>query len=280
MTEAEGEKVETQTELNKVSADLTAKKALQDGDDAPTDPAESARLAEQIAFLEARQSQLQSKITIIDGRLESLKEAKASAERTRDTIAAKQATAFASADAGTGSSAAFSSIANASKISPQASETVALAVKDMVNNVVNKNYLTESCISVLSGGIAAAKMQNEATKKTFEQSCLELVQAEIEARQAAARLSAAQQNKQVELLELSSKSDLERVLAAVTTNGKLDTQKRDAVVLIAVTKHRLSTGFANLVQAKTTLGDLRTLLNGATELTLLERAATDFLEPT
>lgn len=276
VTEAEVDQAKVNTELAAVSAELTAKETVLEGDNAPTNATERAKLVEDIALLTARQSELQQEQRALNTQVASLKEARSSAERTRDTIAAQQETAFASASAGTSSSGAFGTRADASKLSTDASIAVANAVKEMVTDVVGKSYITESCLSVLTGGFR--QKGGAVLNPEFAQSCLQLVQAEIDARAAEAKLAAAMQEQSVRVLQLASGPVLERVLGVTAPNEEIDAAKRDELLSKAIDSYGLDVRFADRIRDIEEFSTLQTLLNGAPELSQLGRAADDILE--
>lgn len=228
---------ELETKLAAVDLDLSAQKAKHEKFDNDT-PAETrqrteleiGQLAQEKASLEG---QLESAKKTVELRTAALK----SATDTRDTIQQKQDTAFASASSGTSGDSRFGGQTGASPLGKEAAVEVAGAVKDMVLEVLKKDYLDESCLSVLTLPTETRARIQAATSKTQAQgkpkpnnrkttsnsgvapstpppandsldpittSCIGLVQATLDMRRAEAALKAAEAKERAAQVELAA----------------------------------------------------------------------------
>ncbi len=99
---------------------------------------------------------------VIEGRIPSLQSAYDSARNVRETIEAELNSALTTATASTGGAIQFASNSQMrGPLSDAATQAVATAVTDMVNNVLGKTSIVETCLGILSLGSTNDNAINE-----------------------------------------------------------------------------------------------------------------------
>lgn len=232
------------------------------GEGAPSD-AEKIELKAELKVKEARQETLNQQIAALTETIKLRQASVDSAQSTHDLIAQKQETAFASASSGTSGSGTLSAPTTTSTISDADSAKVPEAVKEIVLALLDQDYMTESCVSLLG----LSKTTADTTK--LEAQCIALVSAEVEARSAETKLRVEQalleaQQKQYEakLIEgktfkLLPKATLDAVMTCITDNGNPKSAKID--LLITKASPHITPQHIALIRKKKTVSELRTL---------------------
>jgi len=138
---------------------------------ADTRPGAAARLKKAGRDLEAANHQVGLAEEIRALREKTL----ASATENVESLQSAQDSAFTSAAAAFSSSAALSGGGERSRLSDQSSQTVAAAVSSMVNNVLNKSYVLDYCMAMISSNdnedvINIEKADHELCRKIVDES--------------------------------------------------------------------------------------------------------------
>lgn len=186
--------------------------------------------------------------------VELRKESLTSAKETRDTIKEKQDTAFASASAGTTGSSRFAGSSSTTTLSKDAGVAIAEAVENIVTTVLEKSYIEESCLSVMT-------LTNSPLAATDPLliACVDLVKATVGERTAKAKLETAiitgKTRQQTVLV-------LDELMSCLSTPGDgINTAKRNALLAQAQI-NGLRSGVVSVLQGHSTATNLETALAG------------------
>ena len=199
---------------------------------------ETPKVPEKILVRDAEFKSASQKLVSLNSRLQTTntsvtlrQERYDSAVQTKDLIAQKQESAFASANAGTGGAGLFSAQNASSKISKDASIKVAETVQVIVLNALNKDYLDESCISMLTLPPKKDKQGKIIADNLFTALCGKLIAAKIEERTGQAKRDAEIAKRDAEIakeaaaaaqqrtFKILGPTQLEKVMACVVENG-------------------------------------------------------------
>ncbi|KCZ56729.1 hypothetical protein HY30_06320 [Hyphomonas chukchiensis] len=240
LEEATARQTKVNQELEIANAEREARQDARDNADKAATTAQIAKLDRDLKAATDRSDALQRESESLEKTVELRKEFLASAQQSKEIIEQKQETAFASAAAGTSSGSKFNAPADASKLSESASIAIAGAVKEMVVAVLDKDYLMESCISVLTMGgesapaganiaavAAAAKRQED--NDNFRSQCIKLIKVQTELKIAEDKLAATKAA--VQTSEILSRPALDPVLDCVSDDGVgVDDKRLQAIV--------------------------------------------------
>lgn len=262
---------ETKTALSAAEGEILLKEAAKGKLDSATQAAEIANIDREIAALNQDKQRLESQLTSRQQIVDLRKAALASAESTRNAIQAKQDTAFASSTSGTAGGSSFGGQTVSSPLSKEATIEVASAVKDMVTAVLNKSYMEDSCLSVLTIEIQRDKDGADPLKPVRDE-CLKFVQATVEQKAAAARaltakseFEAASTLKRTEAIQTQTRPNLDSLIACIAPGDSINTTIRTQLLDQAVTDG-LNPGLRRIVEGKETVEALREYLASNADL--------------
>lgn len=226
----------TKTAILTVDGEIQLREVAKGNLDSTTQATEIAKLEGEIATLKQDKQRFESRLGSEQQTVELRKSALASAEATRDAIQAKQDTAFASATSGTAGNSSFGGQTVSSPLSKEATIEVAGVVKDMVIEVLNKSYMEDSCLSVLTIKVELDAYGRDPLGSVRKQ-CLTFVEATVAQRVAAAEalaakseLEAAQIEAQTKSLRTQTKSSLDKLISCVAPNGAIDSGVLSAIL--------------------------------------------------
>ena len=133
-----------------------------------------------VQFQQAERDRTQRAVDAAQSRVEIRQRAFDNAQRTRETIAAKQDQAFAAASVETRSDAQFSEPAQSVQLDKEATEAIAKSVQSMVTEVLRKDYEIESCMAIITSVPRDYEQWPEVQRKELgrtKEFCMELVNA-------------------------------------------------------------------------------------------------------
>lgn len=181
-----------QKSLEQATEDLVAAKAERDAADRALKAAQAKRTGlpnnasqtmideadAEVAFRQAEFDRAQRSVVSANERVKLRQTAYDNAQRTREAIQENQDAAIASASAATSSSAQFSTPLQRNVLDKGATEAIAIAVRDMVTEVLRKEYTQDSCMAILTDIRFGAVADDDPRKDGFDNVrdlCIEVI---------------------------------------------------------------------------------------------------------
>lgn len=264
---AANEKLENaQTALDKAQAALTT---LEKAD--PVTPAEKLEAAEaEVAFRTKMRGRAADALKAVDDRVVLNQRVYDNAHSVAAEIAKTPDSSSASSAAGTSGSGEFSAPGSRVALSKEATVAVAEAVKGMVETVLRKDYVIDSCMSVITSNLSADPATRERQQDSRE-FCQRLINAQILEKAIAAenRLEVAKQS-----MVRTVTGDVDKIIQCIAPKGSLDTARRDQLLKDANAQGAL-TNYGYLITGPKDVSEFKTMLgqNGSVRAQLVSAVA-------
>ena len=172
------------TKTNRDAADRALKEAQtkRDGLSETASTEQKGEAEVEVQFRQAERDRTQRAVEAAQARAEIRQKAFDNAQRTRETIAAKQDQAFAATSASTDGSAQLSTPIQRVQLDKAATEAIAGSVESMVTEVLRKEYIVESCMAIVTAFPRDYSKWTPERKTQFEHTrvfCMDLVKATV-----------------------------------------------------------------------------------------------------
>jgi len=141
-----------------------------------TDPAKLAALKAELADLQSTLTTLEAKSSQATTELALKQDVLADYSKARAAIEAQQDSASTSASASATGTASFGANAYQASIQAQSMEKISVSVKDIVTTVLKKNYITETCVAVLTNSKSSLITGSEKDHGQLVDQCLKVIQ--------------------------------------------------------------------------------------------------------
>lgn len=248
---AASEKLEqAQTTLERAVA---AQKTLEEAD--PAVPPEKIHGAkEEVTFRTAMRKRATTALEYVDARVELNQRIYDEARSVTAEIAKTRDSSSASSAAGTSGSGEFSAPGARVALSKEATVAVADAVKSMVDRVLKKDYVIDSCMSVVTSNLSADPATRERQQDSRE-FCKRLIYAQILEK---ATLAEGRVELATKQMISTVTSDLDKIMNCVAPKGILEATRRDQLLKDANAK--VARIDAPLVTAPANASEFRTML--------------------
>lgn len=214
-------------------------------------------LSEEIVSLTSKLNDLKKELAVYEEREAFRQGIVDDARAAREKVLESQEAALSSGSTTTSGSNAFDTQSPANKIAAEASVKVTEAVQEIVKHALNKPYLNEACISVITTPLEEvqttgmspeqikASEQRRRARLQLQNSCVELINSSIEKQRAAAAEDAAKSRFEKEKLEtqtniLQTKSSIDKVMNCITNNGTVSEKRLARILALPKIKSDLS----------------------------------------
>ena len=181
---------------------------------------------------------LKEELAELELREESQQEIVDDAKETRAKLVEAQAASLASGTTRTSGRNAFDSLSPANKLAAEASTKIAETVEEIVKHALNKPYLNEACISVITSPSESSQASSSSgsndpedrilkAKLKLQESCIGLINATVEKQRDEAKADSARSQLQAQmatdqLIELQSNAAIERVMQCLAEKGEVN----------------------------------------------------------
>ena len=262
LEEVTTEKAEVDNKISELNIEIPAKETVLSNISQSDNPVEYARAQSELNVKKDELKKLETRSATLGEIIPLRAKAHESAIATKNEIEKKQETAFASANSGTSGSQNITSRASTTRLNDNSSTKITEAVKEIVLSVVQKPYISESCLSILT--LSADETQG---MDKIKESCNQLVEAEIKQRTEQANLARARAVEAAAEIQvrtsslLGGESDkLTSVSKCISESGILDKMRLGAV-LEAAKQRGLDTGEAQYIFSVANLTELMNYLS-------------------
>lgn len=220
---AAGEKLEqAQKALDKANTALTT---LEEAD--PAAPAEKIDGAKaEVTFRTKMRERAAAALKAVDARVELSQRVYDNAQGVAAEIAKTPDSSSASSAAGTSGSAELGAPGARSALSKEATVAVAEAVKSMVDTVLKKDYVIDSCMSVITSNLSVDPATRERQQDSRE-FCQRLINAQIMER---AILTEARVELAKKQMISTVTGDLDKIMNCIAPTGSLERNRRDQLL--------------------------------------------------
>jgi len=246
-----------------------AQTALEEAD--PAAPAEKiANAKAEAAYRRGMRERAAASLKAADARVELNQRVYDNAQSVAAEIAKTPDSSSASSSAGTSGAAEFSGAGPRSALSKEATVAVADAVKEMVDTVLKKDYIVDSCMSVITSNLSA----DPATREQQQESrsyCQRLVNALVKEKAILTETRVELAKKQ---MIKTVTDDVGKIMTCIAPKGAIEPARRDQLFKDANTKGAL-TAYAFLVAGPASASEFQSMLgqNGSVRAQLASAVA-------
>lgn len=248
LEEAKAEKTAKEKEIETTQAEKDLKTAAQTQAQAEENQELSDTLKAETTVLTNKLSDLNAELALAEQQEAFRQGIVDDAKATRDKVLESQDSALASGSTRTSGSNAFDSQSPANKLAADASIKVAETVENIVKHSLDKKYLDEACISLITTPIPTisatmddkekgAIQQQRTGRLELQASCVALINSTIDKQRsdasrdaAEAQLDAAKAD--AKRIVLQSKSAMDKVMNCITDNGAVNAGRVTAILAL------------------------------------------------
>ena len=258
LEEAKQEQAVAEANLERAEEKLrlaeATQKALSEEDPAPSDE-RRARADAVVEHWSHMQESAMKEVQYAGSRVEISQRAYDNAQSVAAEIAKTPDSSSASSAAGTSGGAEFSTPVARVILDKQATIAVAEAVRDMVKAVLDKDYVIDGCMSVVTSDLPENPVR-QAQQKDSREFCQRLINAQL-----LGKVTLAESKAERALKDRISTvtGDVQKIMACIAPNEQLDAVRRDQLFKDANAKNDLA-GVAYQITSPAGASEFRTML--------------------